>query len=69
MSFDMVKFANTLMAGPTPELGLNLDMLDADRLDVIAAQVTERDAAYLRDLAQRVRLEVREVLELRANQK
>jgi hypothetical protein len=64
-----VKFANTLMAGPTPELGLNLDMLDADRLDVIAAQVTERDAAYLRDLAQRVRLEVREVLELRANQK
>jgi hypothetical protein len=69
MSFDMVKFANTLMAGPTPELGLNLDMLDADRLDVIAAQVTERDAAYLRDLAQRVRLEVREVLALRANQK
>lgn len=67
MSFDMVKFANGLLAGPTePGLGLNIDMLDADRLDRVADQIEGPASDFLRDLAQRVRLEVREVLALRA---
>lgn len=47
------------------ELGLNVCMIDADRLRIIAARSDERPAAQLLDIAQRLEQEVRDVLELR----